>query len=192
MLKKINRLLFFLIISTHNVFAHEASGGGLINGLMHPVFGPDHLLAMVAVGIISAQIGGRAIWTIPTTFVSVMLIGGILGMMDVSIMGIEFGIALSVLILGIAIALDNKIKPVYASLFVAFFAIFHGHAHGTEMPNLAQPLLYALGFVIATATLHITGVLIGLTSKDLKKGPEILRFLGAGVAGIGFAILFGL
>jgi len=190
-MKKIKYLLLF-ILSIPTVLAHEAQGGGLINGLLHPVFGPDHLLAMVAVGMLSVQLGGRAIWSVPATFVGVMLMGGILAIFNISFPAVEIGIALSVLVLGIALALEKKLPIIWSMLFVGFFAIFHGHAHGTEMPNLAQPALYSIGFVLATACLHILGVVIGLLSEEIRNGEILLRYLGAGIAGIGFAILFGL
>jgi len=170
--------------------AHEMGhGGGFMVGLKHPVLGFDHLLAMVSVGILSAQMGGKAIWTVPATFVGVMLVGGILGIMGVPLFSVEHGIAFSVLALGVALAAKEKLPVPLAMLFVGFFAIFHGHAHGTEMPNLSKPALYALGFVTGTAGIHIGGVLIGLVSQKSARGTEFLRFVGAGIAGIGFHLL---
>jgi urease accessory protein len=114
--------------------------GGFTVGLTHPVLGFDHLLAMVSVGILSAQMGGRAIWAVPATFVSVMVMGGTLGIAGIGILGVEFGIAVSVLALGIALAAEKKLPPIAAMLFVGFFAIFHGHAHGTEISLGFSPL----------------------------------------------------
>lgn len=171
--------------------AHGVQGGGLINGLMHPVFGIDHLLAMVAVGALSVQMGGRSIWAIPLAFVSLMLAGGVWGMIGMPFFAVEIGIALSVLVLGVAIAFDKKMPMIASMLFVGGFAVFHGYAHGAEMPNLAQPTLYATGFILATAFLHILGIAIGEIARNAKKGNDILRFVGAGVAGIGVSILFG-
>ena len=164
-------------------------GGGFVAGLGHPVLGFDHLLAMVSVGILSAQMGGRNIWTVPLTFVIVMLVGGILGMQGIALFSVELGIALSVLALGIALAAEKKLSPMLAMGFVGFFAIFHGHAHGTEMPNLAQPVLYALGFITGTAMIHITGVLAGVYGQRLQDGAQMLRYVGAGIAGIGFHLI---
>jgi urease accessory protein len=171
--------------------AHEVAGGGsgFLSGLSHPVLGLDHLLAMISVGILSAQLGGRAIWTVPTTFVSVMLLGGVLGMKNIPFVSVELGIAVSVLSLGIALATDKKMPIVFAMIFVAFFALFHGHAHGTEMPYLAEPFVYAAGFVVGTAAIHIAGVFIGLTSKLFSSGSQLLRYAGAGIAGIGFHLI---
>ena len=168
-------------------FAHEvAGGGGFVSGLSHPVLGFDHLLAMLSVGILSAQMGGRAIWSVPATFVVVMLIGGILGINDINLVSVELGIVMSVFALGIAIAAAKKLPAPMTMVLVGFFALFHGHAHGTEMPYLSEPALYALGFVVGTATIHISGVSIGLLTEQFKGGRQLLRYLGAGIAGIGF------
>jgi len=172
--------------------AHEVvSAGGFVTGLTHPVLGFDHLLAMISVGILSTQIGGKAIWSVPLTFVMVMIVGGVLGMQSIRVPLVEFGIALSVLALGVALAADRNLPVVVSMIFVGFFAVFHGHAHGTEMPLIASPFLYALGFVIGTAGIHVAGVLVGLIATRLPKGTKILRYSGAGIAGIGFHILVG-
>ncbi len=190
---KVSKLLVLLAGSSSMLaHAHGVQGGGLINGMMHPVFGVDHLLAMVAVGALSVQLGGRAIWAVPMAFVSVMLLGGLWGIKGMPFFAVEQGIALSVLVLGVAIAFDKKIPIVLSMLCVGFFALFHGYAHGAEMPQLAQPALYALGFILATAFLHIVGIAIGEIAKSVRNGESLLRYAGAGVAGIGFAILFGL
>ncbi len=193
---KILKLFLLMLGFGSSMFAHAhahgVQGGGLVNGLMHPVFGADHLLAMVSVGILSVQMGGRAIWLVPTAFVSVMLLGGIWGINEMPLFAVEQGIALSVLVLGIAIAFDKKMPIIWSMLFVGFFAFFHGYAHGAEMPNLAEPALYALGFIIATAFLHIVGIAIGEISKHVNNGESLLRYAGASIAGIGFAILFGI
>lgn len=172
-------------------YAHEGSGGGFVAGLTHPVLGFDHLLAMLSVGILSAQMGGRAIWKVPFTFVLVMLGGGILGINGIPIFSVELGIALSVLGLGVAIALEKKLSSLLAMVFVGFFAIFHGHAHGTEMPSLSKPLFYACGFVLGTAGIHIAGVLVGIIAERLKDGAQLLRYAGAGIAGVGFHLIIG-
>ena len=172
-------------------YAHEGSGGGFTAGLTHPVLGFDHLLAMLSVGILSAQMGGQAIGRVPLTFVLVMLAGGILGINGIPIFSVELGIACSVLALGVAIALEKKLPPLLAMGFVGFFAIFHGHAHGTEMPSLSKPVFYACGFVIGTAGIHVAGVLIGIIAERLKEGAPLLRYAGAGIAGVGFHLIVG-
>ena len=174
------------------IIAHTVQAGGLLNGVLHPILGLDHLLAMVAVGILSVRLGGKAVWQVPATFVGVMIIGGILGLTGVSLPAVEPAVALSVLAIGVALALDQRLSKVWSILFVGLFALFHGHAHGTEVPELAQPAVYALGFVLSTVALHISGVLVGLQSKKMTYGPEALKTVGAGVACVGLAILIGL
>ncbi len=173
-------------------FGHEGSSlpyGSFLGGLIHPVLGLDHFLAMVSVGIVSAQIGGRAIWTVPATFVGVMSIGGLLGTWDLGLSAIEVGIALSVLGLGAAIAIDKKLPLSLALSVVGFFAIFHGYAHGMEMPKVANPVTYAAGFLAGTTVLHITGVLVGDIAQHYKKGKWLLRIAGAAIAATGLAFL---
>lgn len=191
MQKILNIFVATLLIFPSFAFAHEVGvGGDFISGFNHPVLGFDHLLAMLSVGILSAQIGGKAIWNVPITFVIVMLFGGILGVYRVDLVSVELGIVCSILALGIAIAASKKLPYFIAMMFVGFFAIFHGHAHGTEMPSLAEPVLYALGFVVGTAIIHIAGVMIGLLAKKFKDGQQLLRYLGASIAGIGFYLVF--
>ncbi len=187
--KSLTLILSVFFIQT--AYAHSVQGGGLVNGLMHPVFGPDHLLAMVAVGILSVQIGGKAIWTVPSAFLIFMLIGGILGIEEIPFPAVETGIAASVLVLGATIALAKKVPTLLAMVFVGLFGAFHGYAHGMEMPTVAEPALYASGFIISTACLHIAGVLIGLISHRIPYGNIILRILGACIAAIGIYILWG-
>lgn len=171
--------------------AHSGSGtGGFLAGLTHPVLGFDHFLAMVSVGILSAQMGGRAIWTVPATFVSVMALGAFIGTKAVVLPGVEYGIAMSLLVLGFALAMAQKLPTVWAMLGVAFFAIFHGHAHGTEMPAIVKPVIYGLGFLLGTAALHVAGVLIGFFSNKTVRGTAILRYVGAGISGIGVHIIY--
>lgn len=183
-----------LLLAPAVVSAHPADRltyGSFLGGLTHPVLGLDHLLAMVSVGIVSAQIGGRAIWTVPATFVSVMAIGGLLGWIKVGLVAIEVGIAFSVLVLGLAIAADRRIPVQLAMVGVGTFAIFHGYAHGSEMPSIADPALYAFGFMTGTAALHIVGVLIGDISQHYRAGKVMLRIAGGAIAGIGTWFLIG-
>jgi urease accessory protein len=170
------------------VLAHEASSlpfGSFMAGLTHPVLGPDHFLAMVSVGMVSAQIGGRAIWTVPSTFVGVMALGGLLGILDSGLSAIEIGIALSVLVLGIAIAADRRLPVKLALAAVALFAVFHGYAHGAEMPSVAEPVRYAAGFLIGTAVLHVLGLVIGDISQHYARGKVALRVAGGAIAAAG-------
>ena len=188
-------LLLPVLLAPVSAFGHEGSSlpyGSFIAGLAHPVLGIDHFLAMVSVGILSAQIGGRAIWTVPTTFVSVMAIGGLLGWLNVGLTSIELGISFSVLILGSAIAADRKLPVLVAMGAVGIFAIFHGYAHGAEMPTVANALTYGLGFMTGTALLHVAGLVVGDISQHYARGKILLRVAGAAIAGVGTWFLVGL
>jgi urease accessory protein len=171
--------------------AHIVGGtlGGFQSGFSHPIFGADHLLAMLAVGIWGAQMGGRAVWTLPVTFPLIMAMGGVAGMTGLLLPHVELGIALSVLGLGLAIALAWKPAEIVALLLIAIFAIFHGYSHGVELPKATDPTSYAIGFVVATGLIHIAGIGIGLLLKHPWDG-KLACGLGAGIAaaGIYFAV----
>ena len=171
--------------------AHVAGGEaeGFVAGLRHPVSGLDHVLAMVAVGIWGAQLGAPAIWLLPVTFRMVMAFGGFLGLVGVPIPGVEIGIAVSAILLGLAVAGERRPGLAAACVLVAVFAIFHGHAHGTELPPGESGLLYSLGFVIATGCLHAAGIAIGLVHR-WPAGRVALRVTGAAVALAGLAFLW--
>jgi urease accessory protein len=187
---KVLAIFLFLFLLPGAAEAHTFKGEtGFVSGLFHPVLGFDHLLAMLSVGIVSAQIGGRSIWTVPLMFVSVMGLGGFLGIQGITLFGVEYGIALSVLFLGLAVARGKAVHPLLAHLGVAFFAVFHGHAHGAEMPEMASPLVFSLGFLLGTAAIHLAGVSLGLVSRVIPNGPQTLRYVGAGIAGIGVYII---
>ncbi len=187
------RLLPFLLLAwTTPVFAHGIThGAGFMTGFNHPVLGFDHLLAMLSVGLLSTQLGGRAIWTVPFAFMAFMLVGGILGLYGVALPWVELGIALSVLLLGLAIALGRHIPLLLAMGFVGLFAIFHGHAHGAEMPALASPVLYALGFLTGTAVIHLLGVALGIIMQQLSRKLPLLRFSGGVIALVGGYLIVG-
>ena len=190
-MRKLFLIFLSLFLAPVQGFAHEIAGTGFAAGLTHPVLGVDHLLAMVSVGILSAQMGGRAIWTVPATFVSLMVVGSVFGITNIPIPVVEYSISISVIALGIAIASAKKMPVVASMMFVGFFAIFHGHAHGTEMPYLAKPLFYALGFVMGTAGIHLVGVLIGYLATLKRQSASLLRYSGAAIAGMGLQILIG-
>ncbi|MBS7589540.1 HupE/UreJ family protein [Ancylobacter defluvii] len=177
-------------------FAHTGAGDahGFSHGFMHPIGGVDHVLAMVAVGIFAAQLGGRAIWAVPASFVALMAVGGFLGIAGVGLPFVELGIVGSIVVLGLVVALGWKNAPLGAAMaLVGFFAVFHGHAHGTEMPADASGLAYAAGFMLATAALHIAGVGIGLALGKLgeTRAPRLTQALGAVVAVTGLGLLSG-
>jgi urease accessory protein len=182
--------LIFLVPSLAQ--AHPGAPGhthGFSNGLLHPLTGLDHICAMVAVGLWAAQRGGRALWLVPATFISIMIVGGILGMGKVGIPYVEQGIAASVLVLGIFIAAAVRL-PVAASMaIVGLFALFHGYAHGAEMPDTASGLAYGIGFVIATASLHLSGIGIGLLAQRFSSA-QFIRYLGGGIAACGVYLCF--
>lgn len=159
----------------------QAEAGGLLTGLLHPLSGLDHVLAMVAVGLWGAQLGMPAIWVLPVAFPLVMALGGMLGFLGVPIPGVEVGIAASAIVLGAAVAFALRPPLVVAGLLVGCFAIFHGHAHGTELPAGQSALLYSLGFVVATGGLHALGIGIG-TVHSRPWGRPLLRAAGAAVS----------
>jgi urease accessory protein len=162
----------------------QAEATGLLTGLLHPVSGLDHVLAMVAVGLWGAQLGMPAIWVLPVAFPLVMAMGGLLGFLGVPVPGVEAGIAASAVVLGAAVAFELRAPLVIAALLVGCFAIFHGHAHGTELPLGQSPLLYSLGFVIATGCLHAVGIGIG-SVHSRPWGRPLLRAAGATVSAVG-------
>jgi urease accessory protein len=168
--------------------AHTGPGSGAIAGFLHPLLGLDHLLAMLTVGLLSAQLGGRAIWTVPVTFVSVMALGGVVGLLGVGLPLVEFGIAVSVIVLGVALLSKASLPEWLAMLFVGLFAVFHGHAHGTELPSVASVIdviAYIVGFLISTAGLHVIGALIGYILLRNERSALLLRGSGALIALVG-------
>ena len=173
--------------------AHVGVGDthGFMHGFSHPLIGIDHILAMVAVGLFAAQLGGRALWLMPLTFVSVMALAGVAGMGDVKLPLVETGICMSVVVLSLAIAFQINVPTFVAMALVGFFAIFHGHAHGTEMPESASGLAYGVGFVCATALLHTIGVGLGLAIGQAGKiySRRIVQIGGGAMAIAGIAIL---
>jgi urease accessory protein len=194
-----NRILFrtvvaliALILVADPVLAHEAEGvaGGFASGFLHPLFGWDHVVAMVAVGLWGAFLGVPAIWMLPVVFPLVMAFGGALGVAGVPIPAVEAGIALSGVILGLLVALAVKSPLWVAAVIVGAFAVFHGHAHGTELPEAASPYAYAVGFVIATGLLHLAGIAFGhLTTWPW--GNYAVRTAGLVIAAVGAAFLAG-
>lgn len=177
-------------------WAHVGVGdtSGFAHGFIHPITGVDHVLAMVAVGMFAANLGGRALWAVPLTFVGVMAVGGALGIAGIGIPFVEAGIAVSVIVLGAAVALRWKWPIVAAMALVGLFAIFHGHAHGAEMPANVSGAEYAAGFMIATALLHVVGIGIGLGLAKVvqKHSSRVLQASGTAMAIVGIGILTGL
>ncbi len=184
-------LMLLIMLWPDAAFAHQETGTalGFSSGFMHPLSGYDHVIAMVAVGLWGGILGRPAIWLLPVTFPVVMAFGGMLGIRGFPLPGVEVGIALSDIILGAMIALNARPKLWVAAVIVGIFAIFHGYAHGAELPNAANPMAYAAGFVIATGLLHVTGILIGLI-LNLPWGMKIVRSIGTIISLLGFYFLY--
>lgn len=168
------------------VWAHVFAGdAGPAAGFMHPLTGADHLLAMFSVGVLSARIGGRAIWTVPGAFVALMLVGGALGIANAPLPAAELGVAGSVIALGVLLTLGERTPLALALAAAAMFGLYHGFAHGREMPRVSAPLLYALGFAVSTAGLHVMGALTGALFLCRPRGERRLRVAGVLVGAIG-------
>jgi urease accessory protein len=183
--------LVLAFLGPARALAHAPGGeaAGLLGGLQHPVSGLDHVLAMVAVGLWGAQLGPPALWLLPVTFPMVMALGGMLGLMGLVLPGIEIGIAVSAILLGVMVGWEARPRLWVAAVLVGFFAIFHGHAHGTELPAGADALLYSVGFVVATGCLHAAGIGIGLIHR-WPAGKVTLRLTGVAVALAGICFLW--
>jgi urease accessory protein len=195
-MKRFLQLAFLVaFLAPTAALAHTGVGdtSGLMPGFMHPLGGLDHQLAMILVGIFAYQLGGRALWLVPLTFVAVMAFGGFLGIAGIPAPFVELGIALSVVALGAIVAFGVKAPVALAMGIVGLFAIFHGHAHGSEMPMDAFGLDYGLGFMLATTVLHAVGIgigfVIGMTTKSL--GNNVYRVAGGLASVTGVTILLG-
>ena len=176
--------LCFLLPSL--AYAHTGAGStsSFISGITHPTGGLDHLLVMVAVGIWAAQMGHRSIWAVPLAFVSVMALGGVLGISGTAIPFAVQGIVISVLVLGVLIAAAVKLPLVASAVIVGLFAVFHGHAHGAEMPDTVSGMAYGIGFILSTALLHMGGIGFGLLMQKIYR-PQLVRLAGASIAAFG-------
>jgi urease accessory protein len=185
-----------LLVASTAAYAHTGIGttSGFAHGFAHPIGGIDHVLAMVAVGLFAARLGGRAMWTVPLSFVTMMVAGGVAGMGGMELPFVEIGMGLSVVVLGAAVAFRLHVPTVAAMALVGLFAIFHGHAHGAEMPETASGFEYALGFVLATAGLHGCGIGLGLVLGRIGEATDgrISRVAGSTMALAGLAILGGI
>lgn len=167
----------------------QGEATGFLSGLAHPVSGLDHIIAMVAVGLWGAQLGVPAIWLLPVTFPMVMAFGGFLGLIGIPLPGVEIGIALSGVLLGAMVLLEVKAPLYVAAALVGVFGLYHGHAHGAELPPGENGLLYSLGFVLATGALHAAGIAIG-TVYRWNWGRTALRLAGAGISLGGVSFLW--
>lgn len=185
--------IFGLLLLSGPAAAHTEVGvpGGLLSGFLHPLTGLDHLVAMVAVGIWGAQLGQPATWVLPVCFPAVMALGGVLGVMGVPLPATEVVVALSALVLGFAVATALRVPFWAAAILVSVFAVFHGYAHGTDLPTAANALAYGVGFVTATGMLHAAGILIGVLIR-WPAGAQAVRALGALIAGLGGVFLLSM
>lgn len=188
-MKRISTLALALTLATP-ALAHTGEGltGGFFDGFLHPLLGPDHVAAMIAVGLWGAFLGAPAIWILPVVFPLVMAFGGVLGILGIPVPGVEFGIAASAVVLGLMVALAAKPHLFIAALLVGAFAIFHGYAHGAELPDGADAVAYSLGFVIATGMLHLAGIAFGLLAQ-WPAGRYAVRAAGSVIALAGIAFL---
>jgi urease accessory protein len=186
-------LVLAAVLSACPAFAHSGDGfsGGFTGGFAHPIFGPDHVIAMVAVGLWGAFLGAPAIWLLPIVFPLVMAFGGVLGILGVPLPGVEIAIALSAVVLGLMVALAARPPLWVAAVLVGVFAIFHGHAHGAELPAGANAVAFSVGFVVATGLLHLAGISFGLLAR-WPAGRLAVRAAGGAIAVAGVAFLNGM
>ena len=186
-------LAFCLLPSIALAHTGHGDATGFVHGFMHPLSGLDHLLAMILVGMFAYQLGGRALWLVPLSFVGVMALGGLLGVNGLPLPFVETGIALSVVVLGAVVAFGIKAPVAVAMGVTGLFAVFHGYAHGAEMPLDASGAAYGLGYMLVTALLHAAGIgaglLIGMSTKTL--GANVYRAAGGLASMAGVALLSG-
>lgn len=183
-----------LLVTASPLLAHTGIGPahGMVHGLAHPLGGWDHLLAMVAVGLLAAQRGGRATWLLPLSFVVGMLAGGALGVSGIAVPGVEAGVVLSVILLGAMVAASARLPLAASALLVALLAVTHGHAHGTEMPAAVSAASYAIGFTLATALLHAAGAAAVITARALAgqaRGAVSVRLAGSAIGAAGALLI---
>ncbi|MFZ1813877.1 MAG: HupE/UreJ family protein [Rhizobiaceae bacterium] len=169
------------IARAHTGSLGEGVSAGFSQGFIHPLLGPDHVIAMVAVGLWGAILGLPSIWVLPIAFPLVMAMGGAVAVIGFPLAHVETGIALSGIILGLCVALALRLPAGIAAIMVGAFAVFHGYAHGIELPTAANPIAYSAGFVIATGLLHLIGIVLGLLSRH-PMGLVLVRMAGAGIA----------
>jgi urease accessory protein len=185
-------LLALMLFAGSPAFAHTGGmAGGFAGGFAHPLFGPDHVVAMVAVGLWGAFLGAPAIWLLPIVFPLVMALGGVIGILGLPLPGVEIGIALSAIVLGAMVLLAARPPLWVAAALVGAFAVFHGYAHGAELPPGTDAVAYSVGFVVATGMLHLTGIAFGLLAR-WPAGRIAVRAAGGAIALAGLAFLSGI
>ncbi|KEO53990.1 HupE/UreJ family protein [Thioclava pacifica] len=181
---------FLALLVPQMAAAHitQTGSGGFTAGFEHPLSGYDHFLAMFSVGLWGAQMGGRRVWSLPVTFPMIMVVGGVIGILGLPLPGIEIGIALSIIVLGLAIAAAWKPAEWVSLAIIAVFALYHGYAHGAELPMAADPADFAIGFVLATGMIHVIGVGVGLVLEPIRHG-QFSKLLGVFIAVVGLGFL---
>jgi urease accessory protein len=187
----VTTFIAFFVFAPAAALAHPGhdGAGGLVHGFLHPVTGIDHVLAMIAVGVLAAQYGGRALWLVPLSFVVAVAIAGVIGMAGIVVPVVEVGIGVSVVVLGLAIAFQLRPPTFVAMVVVGFFALFHGYAHGAELPEGITGLSFAAGFLLATSLLHGTGVGLGLLMQRQASSRRLIQAGGGAIALVGIAVL---
>jgi urease accessory protein len=187
----VTTFVIFLILAPAAALAHPGhdGAGGLVHGFVHPVTGIDHVLAMIAVGVLAALYGGRALWLVPMSFLFVIAAAGAIGIAGIPVQIVEAGIGLSIVVLGLMIAFQTKPPTLVAMAIVGFFALFHGYAHGSEMPNGLAGLSFATGFLIATALLLSAGAGLGLLLQRRSLSRRLIQAGGGATALVGIAVL---
>ena len=192
MIRRFILSLTALALSTAPAFAHlnPEEHGSFMAGFSHPLFGLDHILVMVAVGLWASQIGGRALWLVPAAFVGTMAFGFGLAVADVDLPFVEPAILASVVALGLLVAMAARFDTIASAALVAAFALFHGHAHGGEL-GAAGAASFGVGFVVATALLHAAGIALGLGISRIANGAILARIIGGLTAVTGVALIFG-
>jgi urease accessory protein len=182
-----------VVLSCAGTSALAHSGGnlnGFAAGLLHPISGLDHIIAMVAVGLWGGILGDQALWSLPIAFPLIMAFGGVMGVLGVPVPGTQIGIALSGIVLGLMILVSVRVPLRVATVMVGIFAIFHGYAHGAELPLSADPAVFAAGFVLATGFLHLLGIGIGLAVR-WPWGKIAVRIVGLVISALGLGFLSG-
>ena len=189
-IRLLTALTALLVATAAQAHSDQVTTGGFIAGYLHPLTGLDHLLAMVAVGIWGATLRAPLIWALPVVFPLLMVVGGVLGIAGVPLPYVEPGVALSVVVLGAAIAALWRAPVPVAIAIVAVFGVLHGHAHGTELPGSAAPAAYAAGFVVSTGLLHLAGIALGAL-QSVRHGAQLMRATGGAIALTGVWLLAG-
>ncbi|MCF3641638.1 HupE/UreJ family protein [Rhizobium sp. TRM95111] len=192
MIRRLLLALGALSATAAPAFAHlnPAEHGSFMAGFSHPLFGLDHILVMVAVGLWAAQIGGRALWRVPGVFVGTMAVGFALALAGLDLPFVEPAILASVVALGLVVAMAVRLDTPASAAVVAVFALFHGHAHGGELGS-AGALQFGVGFMLATALLHVAGIAAGLGAARIANGAVLSRIVGGLTAATGLALIFG-